>query len=270
MTAQNKQNGRIRDRGFSIHHGKELRMRSGFGIVQEAPAFFDHFILPQTMATNWVSTVVGTTPTFAILDSGIGGVAEQLTSATSGDAISSVLIMGPSTGSAFTAAKAAKDRPLVFEARVLLPTITTMEFFMGWRGVAGRATAKDIEVSATSTLTTSVSADIAALGYSTVATSGAMASGVVGAIASLNNVDATTKATPLTMDTNYHTYRVEIDVNGNATYLIDGVFAAYQGTAVTPTVALYPSFELVTRTAGARKADIDYVFVSASAATTAT
>ncbi len=269
MTAQNKANGKIIDKGYKYLVGKELRGQSGFGVFSEAPQFFDHFSVPQTMATNWVDTKVGT-GTFAILDSGIGGVAEIATTGASGDANSEVLIMGPSTGSNFTCAKAAKDRPIVFEARVIIPTITTMEFFMGFRGVAGRATALDVVVSATSTLTTSVSADLAVLGYSTTATSLAMASGVVGAIASLGGTDALTKATPLTLDTNYHVYRVELDVNGNATYLIDGKFAAYQGTAFTPTAAVYPSFELVTRAAAVRKADIDYVLVSSSLGTTAT
>lgn len=269
MTALNKANGKILDKGFRYLMGKELRGQSGFPVFSETPQFFDHFITPQTLSGNWLDTKVNT-GTFTILDSGIGGVAEIATSGASGDANSEVLIMGASTGSAFTCAKAAKDRPLVFEARVLIPTITTVEFFCGFRGVAGRATAIDVAVSSTSTLGTSVSADLAVLGYSTVATSGAMASGVVGAIASLNTVDATTKATPLTMDTSYHTYRVELDVNGNATYLIDNKFAAYQALAFTPTAAVYPSFELVTRTAAVRKADIDYCLVSSSLATTAT
>jgi hypothetical protein len=270
MTAENKQSGKIIDKGFKYLFGKELRVQSGFGVVQEAPAFFDHFITPQTIATNWVTTVVNG-GTAAILNGGIGGIM-QLTcpNTTSGDAVSTVLIMGPSTGSSFTCAKAAKDRPVVFEARIILPANVTQEFVFGFRGVAGRATAIDVAISATSTLGTSVSADIAALAYSTVATSNAMASGVVGAIASLNGVDATTKATFQTMDTNYHVYRVELDVNGNATYLIDGKFAAYQPLAFTPTAAIYPGIETVARGAVAASVNVDYAYLSSSSGTTST
>lgn len=270
MTAENKQSGKIVDKGFKYLVNKEVHLGSGFGIVQEAPVYFDHFVAKETLSNTWLATVVNGA-TQALLDGGIGGVMElTCPNTTSGDAVSAVLLMSGSTGSGFTCAKAAKDRPIVFECRAKLAATATMECFFGFRGVAGRATAIDVAISATSTLGTSVSADLAQLAYSTVATSNAMASGVIGAIASLNGVDATTKGTGVTMDTNYHTYRVELDVNGNATYLIDGKFAAYQATAFTPTAAIYPGIETVARGAVAATVDVDYVYVSSSLGTTAT
>lgn len=273
MAVTKRANGVLRDKGYRLEaDAKDIRGINGAEIYTRAPQFFDHFLLPQTMATNWVSTVTGTTPTFAILNAGMGGVAEQLTSATSGDSIVSTLIQSGSTGSGFNPSKNALERPISFEARVILGQTSACEVFMGFLDSGARATSINYALSATSTFGTSTAADGVAVGYSSVPTSGnAFLTGgnpfvVASSIAGVDSV----ASTGLVADTSYHVFRIEVDVNGNATVIIDDKIVKYVGGALTANTNIYPFFQTTTRGAATKKTDIDYVLVSAGLASTIT
>lgn len=276
MASPRRTNGLIRDFGQRVSYdAKDIRGTNGSHIYTRAPQFFDHFMLPQTMATNWVDTKTGT-GTFAILNSGMGGIAEIATSGASGDSNLETLIMSGSTGSGFNPSKNALERPLTLEARAFIPTATSIEVVVGWTDSTGRAAAGGINyaISAASAVATSVASDAAAFVWSTVPTSGALNGNLLGAVTSVagtDTVSAISKAgSTVAMDTVAHTFRVDVDVNGAAYFYLDDAAVKFVNGALTANTALYPFFQVTTRTAAVRKLDIDYVLVGSGLAATVT
>lgn len=296
MATTKRNNGVIRDKGYRVEYdAKDIRGINGAEIYTRAPMFLDHFVTAETVSNNYTDTKVNT-GTFALLASGLGGVGEIATSGASGDANCEVLITGAalagtSTG-ILTPSKNALERPISAEFRILLPSVAAIEAGWGLAATATQArTAIVNAVSAASAITVSAPDDQASFFYSSVPSSGQLfassGNNFIGLLTSLATVDTLTTAkkigggvTPaagvagsVQADTNYHIYRVEVDVNGAVTYLMDDVVVGSSGGAsggVTATQSYVPYFFAVTRAAAVKKLDIDYLMIASGLAATTT
>lgn len=268
MTAYTRQNGLLRDRGFVlVADAKDIRGVNGAELYTRAPQSFDHFLQAAVPSSDFTESKTNT-GAIALLSNAIGGVIQIPTSGASGDALAEVWKrkLNPS--------KNAKARPVSFEARVLIPTLTTVEVSFGLTDQTAVSGGIAYTASAASAVTTSTPSDGAAFYFGSVPTSGALflsggnSAGVITSIAGTDTAAAID--TPVAMDSNYHIYRIEVDVNGAAMFFIDDKKVKFVNGAVTANSVLSPFFSVVTRTAAAREIDVDYLQFAGDLATTTT
>jgi hypothetical protein len=85
-------------------------------------------------------------------------------------------------------------------------------------------------------------------------------SNVVRAVTCKADTDGTVLATSVTpANAEYHTYRVELDADGNAEFWLDGAHVGRQATGITAATALCIYVGFINREASANTLDIDYI-----------
>jgi hypothetical protein len=148
---------------------------------------------------------------------------------------------------------------------VAATTATDGDICIGFNDAVTEASGLAYVVSAASALTTHAPTDHASFYYSSIPTSGALysASGNVwGAVTSIADVDTVTAPTVANVkDSNYHTFRLDIDASGNASYEYDGVPMLYVASAVTANVAYTPYVAIVAKDSHALTGTIDFLGV---------
>jgi hypothetical protein len=155
----------------------------------------------------------------------------------------------------------AQNGSLVFDARVRLSQITTIQFFAGFtNALATTLQAPVIGAGGGDTFTYNAANACGFIFDTTMTTTKIWCVGVkatVGATA-INSGIAPVAATWIQL-------RIELDKNGNAKYFINGkvVGNVIQQNAVTKTTPLTPVIEAFTRAAGSATVDADYVYVGA-------
>lgn len=193
--------------------------------------------------------------TAALLVAKVNGVVTLVTGTTSGNR--SALTSGLN--------QKAEDGSLVFSAIVMnLTAITTRAVFIGLTDTVSLE--MPIEISGT-TLTTSAT-DAVGFVYDTDATTDVVY--IQGVAADVDTALLTAQrqnrggATFVPTAGTYDEYRIEVNVDGDAYFYIDGEYVGMQANAVTPTVLLTPIVIVETRTTAAQTVYADFVSCEAA------
>jgi hypothetical protein len=241
---------------------QDLRLANGVKFERKSVEIFDHFAygagaFNSHVPQNWVTTETGAATPFA---PGATGASEMIG------------VTGGTTDNAQEfAGKAVIWKPsamgtLVFEMRakfVGATTATDGDFYFGFSDAVTETNGLPYVVSAASALTTHAPSNAVLFAYSSIPTSGALysASGnYIGVITTKADTD-TVAATTTVKDSNYHTYRIEIDASGNAFFYIDGVHVKSVALAVTADTALVTYMSVIAKNSHAHTATVDYVYV---------
>lgn len=174
------------------------------------------------------------------------------------------LVTGTTSGnrSALTSGlnQKAEDGSLVFSAIVMnLTAVTTRAVFIGLTDTVSLE--MPIEISGT-TLTTSAT-DAVGFVYDTDATTDVVY--IQGVAADVDTALLTAQrqnrggATFVPTAGTYNEYRIEVNVDGDAYFYIDGEYVGMQANAVTPTVLLTPIVIVEARTTAAQTVYADFV-----------
>lgn len=219
--------------------------------------YFTHFAEITTIPAGLVLVNTGAVAA-ATYGTGLSGRA-VLTS----DDVAAVGVWLTHTGLLWQPSTQTSSQPLVFETRASAgATITTAEYFFGWTDAL--AAVDDYALSVTSTFTTSAPANAAKVGWSSTPTSGAAfqtgGNPFVG-VASNTSVDQLVADASLTTAgvttgrtlaaSTFYTFRVEVDVAGNAVFFIDETFMGSIGGALVAATPVVPQIGVTPRaTAG--------------------
>lgn len=264
-----RSNKKMSDQGKVLDFdGKDIRMRNGARILPRGPALFSHFLegVAATATAGFTATSTGGT-VFTSAAGAEGGQMLAVGGAVNGNADELAgfkLNWKPST--------MATRKPISMETRVKFTSTSSVgEFVIGWSGTVAPASSLAYAVSATSTLTTSVPSEFAGFVFSSTATSGtAFTTGgnPFSLLTTKADVDTITRSQNEVIHATavFHTFRVDIDVNGTALFFIDDKYKGMVNTAVTPTVALTPYIGAVARSATAVTTAVDYLFAGADLA----
>lgn len=141
---------------------------------------------------------------------------------------------------------------LVFQARVKMSAVTTVQAFIGF---TDQDSALEMPVTLSATTFTTNASDAVGFMFDTTATTDTIR--LVGVAA---DTDATMQDTANAWDTNWHIFRVEVDKNGAAEFFIDGLqVGTKMSGAVTPATALTPVLTARSLTTATRTMTVDYV-----------
>lgn len=212
---------------------------TGFGKVK----IFHDFTGKAVDATNDINAV-GTTATIAISVQNNGAC--RLTTHTvsgSGARISSGLQWNASMGQC------------VMEARVTQVTALTLRgLFIGW---TDDATTEEIPISVSGTAFTGNAADSVGFVFDTAASDGTSiyACGSKATAVTSDDTDVAIAAVGT-----WQTFRVVVDVDGNAVFAINGKEVARMANAITANTDITPTVMAITRTTGAKSMDVDYLY----------
>jgi hypothetical protein len=225
---------------------------SNFQLINPSVVTMTDDFLGDVVADQWNYTEgTDTTTADGAIVEGVNGVFRL----TAGDSAGTVAADGAQLNSALN--WKANQGNLVFEARIALGAITTVNAFIGLTDT------KSLEAPATlsgTTYTTNATDAVGVLFCTTATTDTWRLVGVA------NDVDATHVDTGLApVAGTYETWRIEVSTAGKATFYRNGAVVGSLSGAVTPTVALTPVFIIFPEGAVAgRTMDIDYVHVSAN------
>lgn len=215
---------------------------TGFGMVR----LFDDF-LGDVIADQWSNAVAGGGAAAAV-SAAVGGKITLATHGNSGDL--SVVTYGLNW-------EASSGGPLIMEARISnVSAITSRAIFVGFTYVLATGTC---EMPIESAGATSTASDAVGFSYDTGAANDTWyLTGVK------DNIDATvvnTGEAPAAAGT-WTTLRVVVDITGNATFFIDGVYKGAVADAITATDDVTPVIALETRSENIVSLDCDYIHVS--------
>jgi hypothetical protein len=233
-----------------------------------APQFFEHFFnaglttfsIPLVNTTNGTGTATvpatGSTGTSAVP----GGALIQA-AGTGRDALS---VGGLSN---WFLPSMAVHKPIVFEARakfVGTTTATDGTFALGFFDANAYTAQAPYIIGATgaSGLTTKVPTNAAGFFYSSLVTVTGSGYKEIYAVSSLA-ATGTLIRTGVTKDSNFHVYRVQIDVNGNAKFSIDDKVVGRQALAVSTSGTLTPYFNVQSENSHLHTMTVDYLFCGA-------
>lgn len=151
---------------------------------------------------------------------------------------------------------------LVFEARIKLAVITSLSCFFGFTDNL-TLEAPITSAASSNTITTNATDAVGVMFDTSMSTANWWLVGVA------NDTDATAQnATVAPTAATYETWRIELSAAGVATFYRNGaLIGTTMSGAVTPTVALTPTFSIFPRSAASGKIlDVDYCHVSADRA----
>lgn len=155
--------------------------------------------------------------------------------------------------------QASDSGPLVLEARVKSVTaITVRAYFIGFTDVKAVTTTVENPIEMSGTTVASAATDAVGFLYDTDSTNDTWYGAGV-----KNGTDATaldTGIAPADAGT-YQTLRVVVDITGNATFFIDGVYMGAVTSAVTAATDLTPIIMVESRAGAAKVLDVDYLHV---------
>ncbi len=264
--------GGIFDKGsWLIYVNKGVRLDGDSPLLARHAQFVEHFFGLAIDATNGIvqSHSTGTTGSdipFAIVANGIGGTAQV---ATGTDANAGAIVSGPIS---FIPSTQATKRPIWMEARMKVDGTTTPtdgDFYVGFGDARTYTNDLPYVISAAGATTTGVPTEGAFISYTSVTqTSGpvfdATGDGTLFGLTSKTGTDSVTALKPaFTKDSNYHIYRVEIDINGNVAFFVDDKFMGVAGAAITAATALSPQVSIVTKASHVNTLTIDYIAAGA-------
>jgi hypothetical protein len=220
------------------------------------PCLFDDF-LGDVLADEWGAAVGSDTAgATAAINAQIGGVVRMTTAnstagtmATNGAQLHSALNWEAENGG------------LVFEARVKLSAITGVALFVGFTDQVA-ALEIPIQSAGSSETLTSNATDAVGFLFDT-----AMATDNIWLVGVKNNTDATHQNSgKAPTAATFHTYRIEVDSSGNATFFFDNVqVGTVMAGALTASVALTPVIAAFSNST-AKNVDVDYIFVQSERA----
>lgn len=151
----------------------------------------------------------------------------------------------------------AANGDLVFEARVKIDAITTVQQFIGLTDVLATTTLEQ-PFTINGTTVTSTATDAVGFLFDTDATTD-----VWHLVGVANDVDATRIQTSIApVAGTYAKFRIELSAAGVAKFYINDVLVGTMSAAVTASVALTPVVEAMARTTASRVQTVDYVFCS--------
>lgn len=248
-----------------VQEGKSLRLTKGARLLQRSPSITDHFAygagaFNSQVPQNFVTTETGAATPFAPGATG-ATVAIGVTGATTNNAeeLAGKLVgWNPST--------MATNMRLVLEVRakhVAATTATDGDFGIGFADAVTYTNGLAYVVSAASALTTSAPTEYAGFWYSSIPTSSTLflsGGNPVGVITSIAGVD-TVASTGVVKDSSFHTYRVELDVLGNAFFFVDDVLTNSVALAVTANTAFTPYLSGIAKASHALTVTLDYIHV---------
>ncbi len=216
---------------FDIATGRTIDIKTG------GPSVIDHMY--QASQAQWNTAIVnGSSHAYA------GGILTITTGAANDDdhEMTSDLMFDPSKG-------------LTAEARIAIGTQATSGFNFGFSDALTEAADKLAITFATASATTNATDAALFFHDSDATTNRVRAMGVNG------DTDGTiiTASSAALVDAAFHHYRVEVDPSGNAKFYYDDVLAGTQLLAVDTGATLCAYFGLITRTAAAKTAQIDYM-----------
>ncbi len=220
-----------------------MATNTGFGKVK----YFNDFSMVALDTTNDVNAV-GTTATIAYNAQNNGAV--RLTSHTdSGDTaqIRGALSWNASKGIC------------TMEARVTQVTALTLRsFFIGW---TDDATTEEIPINLATATFTGNAANSVGFVFNTAATDGSSiyAAGSKASVTSNDDTDVAIAAVGT-----WQTFRVDVDIDGNAVFSIDGKEVSRLANAITANTDITWCVCHTTRTTAASSADVDYVYAEGS------
>lgn len=260
----------VRDKGSVVEYdGKGIRLVNGAGFLNRTPQLFSHFD-KTLVAGEWVATETGTGTNHAAFANSVtaGGWAKGIAGATGSQAqeIGSVVAFTPSTQALF--------KPIVFEARVSIPTsVATGNVFVGLMDHNTATSGLAYVMSTSSTFTTSYPTDAVGFVYSATPTSGNLfttSGNYWGAVSTISNTDTATrldvnKAAKVAVSTAY-VLRVEVDANGTAVFFQNGAFMGRVYQAVTAATPLYAYANITAVGSASTYLDIDYIYYRADLA----
>lgn len=257
----------VRDKGHYLEYdNKEIRFLNGAGLLSRSPYLLDHFT-KDLVAGEWTATETGAG----------GGKAAFAVAATANDGGYAVGVAGATTNNAEElAAKHVIWKPsilpadsrLVLEVRAKFVGSTTAsdgEFFIALADAATYTNGRQYVIAANSTLSTTNPTEAAGFCYTSLASSGALfnsgGNNFIGTISTKAN-SGTVTASTFAKDSNFHTYRIQINSVGNVAYFYDDTLISTAGAAITAATALTPYIGVVGQNSHNNTATVDYVYVS--------
>lgn len=149
---------------------------------------------------------------------------------------------------------------LVFEAKVLMSSVSSVAAFIG---LSDQNSALEMPIDYTGATLVTTATDAVGFVFDT---AGGDSSSQIHMAGVANDVDATAQTHKAGLSISvWRTLRIEIDTSGNAVFRVDGVQAGkVMAGAVTPTVALAPTFAIFSRTTATKSLDVDWVVVQAN------
>lgn len=242
--------GVVREDGLSINQVLPVQMRALD--PRQKITLYDDF-LGDAVLSNWNEREGADTGTSVsgVVAGAVGGVLRL----TTGDSATTTM-----AGNGIQVESAlnwkANQGGLIFEARVALDDISTTAWFLGFTDQVA-ALEMPFTLGGSDALTSNATDGIGVL-FDT----GADADNwwIVGV---KNDVDAVKENLGLApVAATYETFRIEIDINGHATFFRNGEqIGNLMKSAVTASVALTPVFAGFSRAAAVRNLDVDYVYV---------
>jgi hypothetical protein len=249
---------------------------SGFAAAQAAhdkvaPSLFDNFFSLPTLGP-WVATHSGTTgndvPAALLATEPNGAV----TFACGTGSLEASELAGRSVSW-----KPSTMGPLTFEARLKVVGTTEPlygDFSVGLADAVTFASGTPHIIGASSLYTTDTPVEFAGFHYSSLVTSGTLYPGAtatpignyIGIKTALNGTGPVAKSSGIRKNSSYRVYKVVVATTGNATFYIDDALVGSVTTAVTPTVALTPYFQVHSSNSKEITMTIDWAGVYATAA----
>lgn len=153
----------------------------------------------------------------------------------------------------------AESGGLAFEAKVKpVSSVASVAYFIGLTDALATGTLEE-PVTLSGTSFTSNATDCVGFVFDTAATTD-----VFYCIGVKNNADTAATATIAPAADTAVTLRIELSAAGAATFYVNGNLVATIADAVTPSVALTPIVEVMTRTTAVKSIDADYIHVQSS------
>lgn len=251
-----------------MRDAKGIITRNGAHIFARAPQLVTHG-MEAALPSGWATHETGAATPFAPKTSaGLGGWLQAVTGASSGNAET---VYGNNLNWQIDK-MTANGGLLSCEARIQIPSTAAVEVFFGLTDATTETNDIRYQLSSTSTFTTSAPTDAAAWFYSATPTSGAdfSASGNFFAAVTTKADTDTLTASTVNGDTAAHVFRIDVDSAGNCLFSLDDVEKFTVAAAVTTNVPLTVFCDVVTRTAGAKTLNVDYIGIFGDVSTTLT
>jgi hypothetical protein len=252
-----------RHEGTYMYPTKNIRLPNGVRIEQRRnPEIHEHFCDGAGAINSWVPQPFVTT------EAGSGTI--WVGNATAGSYL--VGVTGATTDNAQElAGKKVGWNPstmggIYIEARfktIGATTATDGDCYFGFSDAVTESNSLPYVVGATSALTTHAPTSAALFAYSSIATSGSLAS-VWGTITTKADVDVV--SAPLftsTKDSSFHIFRLEIGSAGECSFFYDDVLLKYLSTGATANIEYTPYLCHVAKNSHAVTTTVDYITVGA-------